>query len=450
MGSESAFTKNARLNGEHQTTTSSTSGPNLESTENKKGRQRQHKDPEDDVETQVVEEGLKSLPEITHERVREHNMWGMPEQASSVDSDYTGTQAGPVPVTLETKNVHHREHKDPVDKLHSQVVDEGGKPLLEIKHERVREHYVGGLPEQSASDESDYTETGPVPTNMGSTLEVIDSIDEDLFQVVLRQRKHTEGSHSAWLDSSSSTGGKLLELGNAQLDTDYDAVTSNLINRHREHTTTLAATASSSPGLQMGLDSIDSDAVVGLDSLLDSLSSEDFELIPELSKTEATASAQLFSTLHTQHIALAETAPSRLRMREHDTKTTTVGAGEDGEMYSSDYIQNLSAIGTSAEQGVQNSEAKSTLRNRAHEEPTGTLESHEQTFNELSNEEQFPSRSPNSSHQDEPANGLTRRRKHNERKHDDANVPFVSNASPTTSPTRTAMKLPEMSAQKLL
>ena len=423
MGSESAFTKSVRFHGEHQATASSTLGPNIESTE---GRQRQHKDPEDEVHTQVVEEDFKSLSEITHELV-----WGHAGQSSSGDSDYTGTQTAPVPVTLEKENVRHREHEDPADKLHSQVVDEGVKPLLEIKHESVREHYVWGSPEQAANDESDYTGTqsGPVPNNMGSTLEVIDSIDEDLFQMVLRQRKHAEGSDSVWIDSSPSTDGELLELAIDNLDTDFDAVTSNLINRHREHTTTLTTTDSTSPGIQIGLDSNDGDAV-GLD-----LTSEDFELIPEPAKTEATASAQLFSTIQPQNVAPTGTAPSLLRVREHDAKTPTVGAGEGGGMYSTD-IQILSASGTPAVRGFQNSETKPTLRKRAHKEPTGTLEADKQPVIESSNEELFPSRAPNIS--------INRRRKH------DADVPFVSNASPSTSPTKSAMIIPGMTGPSLL
>ncbi|EJK70479.1 hypothetical protein THAOC_08160, partial [Thalassiosira oceanica] len=248
-GSESAFTNIGRLRGEHQTATQ-TLGRNLEFTGNK-GRQRQHNIFEDEAHIQVVEEGLNLQPEITHERAREHA-----EHASSGDSDYTRTQAGHVPVTLETENARHREHKDPADKLHPQVNDEGVKPLPEIKHELVREHYVWGSSEQVASDESDNTGTQawPVPTSMGSTSEVVDYIDEDLFQVVSRQRKHAEGSDSVRLDSSSSTDGKLLEPGIGKLDTDFDAATSNLFNRHRGHTNTLTATDSTTPGLQMGLD----------------------------------------------------------------------------------------------------------------------------------------------------------------------------------------------------
>ncbi|EJK71410.1 hypothetical protein THAOC_07155 [Thalassiosira oceanica] len=345
---------------------------------------------------QVVEEGSKSPTGITNERVREHDVWGVPEQASR---DYTSAQAGPVPVTLETENVRrHREHNDPVDKLHSQVVDEGVEPLLDI----VREHFVWRSPEQGASDESDYTGTqaGHLPANMGSTLEAIDSIDEDLLQKVF----------------SSSDDVKLLELGIGKLDTDHDAITSNLINRHREHTTTLTATDWPSPGIQMGLYSNHSDSVDGLD---DSMSNEDFDLIPEPTKTEATASAQvLFSSMQTQNVAPTETTLSRLRMREHDAETTTVGDGEGGEMFSSDYHQILSASGTSAVQEFQNP----TFRKRAHTEPTGMMVANQQP-GESSNEEQFPSRAPDiSSHQDEPEKGLNRRRKH------DADAQLVSNA----------------------
>ena len=259
---------------------------------------------------------------------------------------------------------------DPGGEVHTQVVEEGFKSPPGITHERVREHDVWGSPEQAASDESGFTWTqaGHAPTYIGSTLEAIGSIDEDLLQI-------------------------------------DDELKSNMINRHREHTSTLAAMDSTFPGLQMGLDNYHGDVLVGSDSV----SSGDSELMPQPTKIEATISEQLFSTIHTQNV---------LRARGHNVNDETVGAEEGKEMVSTDYLQTLSASGTSSKQEYRNP----MIRKRAHREP---MKANQQP-SISSNEYIYMQGAATASQQGEHENKLTRRRKHDADLQLDSNNPSIS------------------------